>query len=360
MNKQAQQAGDNSQQLQAAGDINMFGVTAAEVVEITRIEVSRVLDELTLSAKGKAETRIEALSERVIEHFKDKPELFEAFGDPDFQYSLRDAGRSAASNDDDHTEQLLVDLLANRAHEGNSSRARLATSHAIKAADKLSLEALNGLTALWATGSLQPLSEDFASQIASASHTAEVLVGLDLPSDKGWVRDAEVLNLVRVHAGVIMNRTSYKVMLQNKVAVNLVSGIDMEAFSSLVATVISAIPELNNQLTAHPLRSGFVKLSGSNEDELFERLPDHAAESPELQQLIDQNGYGNQDATAIGKLDEVVSSVPSLTALAAWWDGAPPLDFTVVGEVVAFVNSRRHLSFTGAATVGELLQLRSQ
>jgi hypothetical protein len=44
------------------------------------------------------------------------------------QFSLRDAGRAAVSNEDKHTEDLLVDLLTNRAEQGNHSRVRLATS----------------------------------------------------------------------------------------------------------------------------------------------------------------------------------------------------------------------------------------
>jgi hypothetical protein len=360
VNKQGQRAGENSRQLQAGRDIIVAGVSAADVVEITQKEVARVLDELTSSARGKADTRIKALASRVIAEFRDRPELFEAFSDPDFQYSLQDAGRAAASNDDDHTEQLLIDLLANRAREGNSSRVRLATSQAIRAADKLSLEALNGLTAVWAVGSLGPSSEAFADQIASVTITANVLVGLDLPVDSGWVRDTDVLNLVRVHHGTLMNRTPHKTLLANKMAVNMVTGIDMETSGPLVATAISAIPKLNEQLIPHPLKSGFLRLGGRDKDELLARLPDHAAKSPDLQQLIEQNGYGSQDHAAVTRLDEAIAAIPALTTLAKWWDNIPPLDFTVVGDVVAFVNARRHLSFQGAGTVAELLQLRSQ
>jgi len=235
---------------------------------------------------------------------------------------------------------------------------RLATSQAIRAADKLTLEALNGLTALWVIGSLGPLSEAFADQIQSVSKTAEVLMRLNLPSDGGWVRDADVLNLVRVHQGVLMNRTPHKAMLERKLAVNLVTGIDMETSSPVVATATSAIPELSAQLTPHPLKPGFLRLGGRDKDELLGRLPDDAAESPELQQLIEQNGYDITDQAAVTKLDETVSAIPALSMLAKWWDSIPPLDFTVVGDVVAFVNARRHITFQGAGTVSELLQRR--
>jgi hypothetical protein len=357
--KQDQRAGENSRQLQAGRDIIVAGVSAADVVEITQKEVARVLDELTLSARGKADTRIKALADRVITEFKDRPEVFGAFSDPDFQYSLRDAGRAAASNDDEHTERLLVDLLANRAKEGNSSRVRLATSQAIRAADKLSLEALNGLTALWAVGSLSPLTDLFANQLMSLSNTARVLVELGLPSDGGWVRDADVLNLVRVHYGALMSRTPHKAILEKKMAVNLVTGIDMETSSALVAAATSAVPELGEHLLPHPLKPGFVRLGGHDKSELLTKLPSSAAESAELQQLIEQNSYGSTDPAAAAKLDETVAGIASLTALTKWWDSTPPVDFTVVGDVVAFVNARRHLSFQGAGTVSELLQLRT-
>jgi hypothetical protein len=359
MTDQSQKAGTDSRQYQAGRDINI-GVTAEEVISITRAEVSRSVDQLTAAAKEIAEARNRALGDRIIGAFEGRPELFQAFADPDFQFSLRDAARAAASTDEVYTEELLVDLLTNRAEKGASTRVRLATSQAIKAADKLSLEALNGLTALWATGSLVPSSEAFAEQMTSATKTAEVLVRLGLPTDSGWVGDADVLNLVRVHHGTLVNRAPYKTLLERKMAVNMVIGIDMEVSSPLVATATSSMPELSSQLAPHPLKSGFLRLGGSDKDELLGRLPDHAAESAELQQLIEANGYGSTDQAAMTKLEESVATIPALTTLAKWWDSTPSLDFTLVGDVVSFVNARRHLAFQGAGTVGELLQLRSQ
>jgi hypothetical protein len=129
MARQDQRAGSESLLLQASRDINIVGVSPADVIEITRTEVGRVLDELTLTAKAVADERVRALGDKILERFSESPQLLGAFGEPDFQYSLGDAGRAAASNDDPHTEQLLVDLLANRAETGNAAMVRLATSH---------------------------------------------------------------------------------------------------------------------------------------------------------------------------------------------------------------------------------------
>jgi hypothetical protein len=144
--EQDQEAGDNSEQQQAARDIiniTQVGVSAANVIAITRSETKRIIEgELTPAAERIAHERLDQFEQKMIDRFAEDPQLRKAFADPDFQCSLRDASRAAASNDDDHTEDLLVDLLANRAAEGNSARLRLITSRAIQAADKLSIEAL--------------------------------------------------------------------------------------------------------------------------------------------------------------------------------------------------------------------------
>lgn len=358
MTRQGQQAGDNSQQLQAARDINIVGVSAADVVEITRTEVSRVLDELTSSARGKADTRIEALANRVIVAFQDKPELFEAFADPDFQYSLSDAGRAAASNDEQHTEQLLVDLLANRAIEGNAARVRLATSQAIKAADKLSREALSGLTALWAVSSLTPTTESLEALLSNATDIAQALINLGLPTEKGWERDLDVLNLARIPGGFVQH-PRYNEVVATWARADLVTGINSEASQQLIESAANSIPELHAHIIPHLLKPGFVRLAGKDQEELLSMLPSTASESEELRQLIGQNGYGIRDNTAMSNLAEAITGTPALVVVADWWNSTPAFDLTVVGDVVGFVNARRYISFEGAATITDLLKLRA-
>lgn len=357
MTKQGQQAGDNSQQLQAAGDITVMGVSAADVVEITRMEVSRVVDELTLAARGTAHLRTKALAERVIDAFQDKPELFQAFADPDFQYSLNDAGRAAASNEEQHTEQLLVDLLTNRAVEGNAARVRLATSHAIKAADKLTKDALNGLTALWAISSLTPHTASFGMLMSSATNIDAALVSLGLPADKGWIRDLDVLNLIRVHSS--LRHMFYGELVRMWAKDDLVAGIDAAAAGHLLGSLTEAIPELDAHIIPHPLKPGFVRLTGKDKDELLSKLPSAASESQELEQLISQNGYGIQDDDANANLMKAVNESPVLAAVAEWWDVTPGFELTVVGEVVGFVNARRYIAFEGPTTINDLLALRA-
>lgn len=311
------------------------------------------------AAKEIAEARNQALGDRIIGAFGGRPELFQAFADPDFQFSLHDAARAAASTDEEHTEQLLVDLLTNRAEEGRIPRVRLATSQAIKAADKLSLEALNGLTALWVIGSLTPTTTTVAALLANAQQIAEALLSLGLPPGKGWVSDLDALNLARV-AGGFLERRRYNQIVATWAKDHLVTGIDPSASGQLIESAIEAVPELRSNILTHSLKPGFVRLTGKDQNDLLAQLPNAATSSSELQQLIGQNGYGMQDNTATAELAKTVKDCAAITAVADWWDNVPVTEMTIVGDVIGFVNARRYIPFEGATTVTDLLQIRSQ
>lgn len=257
------------------------GMSAADVREIAQVEISRAREELSQAAAQTAEARIQSLIDRVTEHFSDKPELFAAFGQPDFQYSLQDAGRAAASNDEEHTEQLLVDLLANRAAEATGARVRLATSQAVRAADKLSLQALNGITSLWCLSFLEASVDNPQAQIAWAARTTEKLVALGLPPGIAWMQDADALNLIRLQ-GSIVSRKGYAEFLRQKVSHYLNPGLSLDEDRDLIAAITKMVPEIGRMLDPHPLKDGFVRLPGKTRDDLIALLPGDLLRPPEL------------------------------------------------------------------------------
>ena len=357
MKDQEQSAGSESILLQAAGDIIVGGLSAADVVQITRNEVARAVDELSLTAQAVADARVKELGDRILERFAQSPTLMGAFADPDFQYSLRDAGRAAASNEDPHTEELLVDLLANRAEAGNTSRARLATSQAIKAADKLSLEGLNGLTALWALSRLSPMNDvSAATYLASVSAVAQPVVGLPLPGDALWLQETDALSLTRTYMENITTRKTYRQYAQERAAKYLSAGIPAERYGELQGD--PALPDLTGKVVAHDLKPGFVRLHGATREEFLEGFPAEFVVSPPLDELITTNGFGSQDDIAVARWNELIEADPAVSAVADWWDATPWADVTIVGHVVGFVNARRHIAFTGATSVSELLTIK--
>lgn len=333
-------------------------MSAADIREIAQTEISRARDELSQAAAQAAEARIQSLIDRVTEHFSDKPELFAAFGEPDFQYSLQDAGRAAASNDDEHTEQLLVDLLANRAAESTGARVRLATSQAVRAADKLSLEALNGITGLWGLSFLEANIDSPQVQVTWAAQLTQTLLGIGLPSGIAWMQDADALNLHRLQGGVVSRRT-YAEFLHQKVAHHLNPGLSPDEDRDLLAAVKKTVPEIGPMLTAHPLKEGFVRLPGKTRDDFTALLPGDLLRPPELDQLIEKNGHGAQDQAALDTFNTLLSAHPSISEASAWWDPLPAAEFRVIGDVIGFVNTRRYVPIDDVQTVGELLQRRA-
>jgi hypothetical protein len=358
--RQDQTAGEGSQQLQAGRDmgvVNIYeGVSAADVVEITRAEIDSVRRELiglASRADTVVEARLRAFQDRVVEQFAEAPQLREAFADPDFQFSLKDASRAAVSNDDQHTEDLLIDLLKNRAERGNHARVRLATSHAIRAADKLSLETLHGLTALWALISLTASVPGITGTLASAENVAHALLAMGLTDNLTWTQDADTLNLVRTV--YLSTRTPYRQVLTQRVAPYLNPGINLEESAELITTATSKCPCLRDKLHPHPLKEGFIVLPGTSRDEFVAELPVDCEQTPELDQLIAQNGYGQQDGTATTEFLQKINQSDAMSKIADWWDKVPSLNLTVVGYVIGFVNAKRYVQWGGAQTIGELL-----
>jgi hypothetical protein len=356
MTDQSQKSGADSLQIQAGHDV-IVGVTAEEVVSITRTEIAHGIERLTATAREVAEARVQALGDKIIGEFSTRPELIGAFADPDFQFSLRDAARIMASTGDEHTEQLLVDLLTNRAEEGSATRVRLATGQAIRAADKLSKEALNGLTAIWMLSFISSGATTFSEKLAGESENARTLLTSGLPPDNGWVSDLDVLNLARRQP--LGGRGTYVDILAQRFGAFLVPGVDGEADQALLADAQRAAPELGSLIVEHPLKPGFFMLTPSDKEAVIAALPEGAAEEQAVKALIGKNGYGIQDNTARANFGVAITETAPLVTVRDWWSEVPAFDFTVAGDVVGFVNTRRYFSIANATSIADLLRMRT-
>ena len=314
--------------------------------------MARVLNDLSLNAEKLAAERTEKFASRVIEHFQSRPELFEAFGQPDFQFSLQDAGRVAASSDEEQTEQLLVDLLANRAEAGGGARAKLATSQAIKVVDMLSPEILTGITALWTVLFRRPNAQDFSGRVTFVARTTEDLVEMGLPQSQAWFHDSDALNLLRSLGGIVA-RMSYREMIERKLEAHFVTGLDPAAVAELLNEAEVLAPGFQGRLRPHPLKPGFVTLPSASREDFLATFSSEVANSDVMQQLASQNGFGGRDPETNKAIEEIMAH-PPITTFAQWWDALPAGEPTVTGEVVGLINAQR-LSLTQKQTVGEFL-----
>lgn len=355
---QTQKAGDDSKQFQAGRDVIVVqGVTAAEAADIARAEGMRVGNELTSTAREVADARIGAFIGRLIDLFKEQPSLFQAFADPDFQFSLRDAGRAAASSESEFTEDLLLNLLSSRASEENEDRVRLATDLAIRVAGKISSAVLAGLTADWAVNYLR-IEGSLGIQLATQDHSAKQLLGQNLPAGSAWMDDADALGLIRFQRQNLVEKKSLLELFREQVREHLCPGIDVSKSQEQLAAAISMVPALTNLVKQHELKQGFIRFTAASREELLAMLPGDLLIPAPLNQLLEENGFGIEDPAAVEQFETVLAECENLGELAKWWDSLPHAEFTLVGRVVAFANARRYLPIANADSIADLLRLQ--
>jgi hypothetical protein len=126
--------------MQAARDVNVYssGVTAEQAREIS-LEVYRAnAIELTGVAAREAAARAEQLIETFLAKLQaDKPEGMQSIAQPDMQWTLYRAQREFARSGEEELQNVLVDLLVDRAGQEDRTLEAIVLNEAIGAVSKL-------------------------------------------------------------------------------------------------------------------------------------------------------------------------------------------------------------------------------
>ena len=124
INKQTQQAGDRSQQIQAGKIIINQGISEERVRTVFGEMIPKALDEYAKEAYAKANERIENWENSVLPRINEVQGMLEAFGDPAFQRLLRKAQQAAAVTDEKADYDLLTELLICHVKKGENRKNR--------------------------------------------------------------------------------------------------------------------------------------------------------------------------------------------------------------------------------------------
>ncbi|MEW7986494.1 MAG: LPO_1073/Vpar_1526 family protein [Candidatus Thiodiazotropha endolucinida] len=147
MNKQNQKGGDNSENLQAAGNITKnyyIGASKDEVKQIALQVFETNFYKLTNEAHSIAFQRAEEITNKIIHRLWQKlPSGFNAASDPDFQYILYSAQRDFARTGDRNIGDLLVDLIIERCKSPDRSIRQIICDEALEILPKISQEMIN-------------------------------------------------------------------------------------------------------------------------------------------------------------------------------------------------------------------------
>src|SRR5918999_2351247 len=139
MTDQRQEGGRESTNIQAGRDITVSqGPSVEEVREIALDVFHRNFLQLQGLAEDVARGRAEKITNEFLKQLQDRnPAALESSKDPDMQLALFSAQREYARSGDADLEQVLVDLLVDRASEQHPGLRTIVLNEAITAAPKL-------------------------------------------------------------------------------------------------------------------------------------------------------------------------------------------------------------------------------
>jgi len=198
MNKQNQKGGDNSTNIQAEQMIVHVGIDEKRAREIYQEMNLQVRSDYTQEALSAANARVAEFEEKLMPKMAEVEGALQAFADPAFQILLVEAQKTAASTERQEDYDLLSELLIHRFKKGENRIARAGISLAVGIVDKISDEALLGLTVAHAISYFSPISGDIYKGLDDLNDLFESLTYGNLPNGSDWLDHLDILNAVRL------------------------------------------------------------------------------------------------------------------------------------------------------------------
>ncbi|MCC8104656.1 MAG: hypothetical protein LIO99_01315 [Clostridiales bacterium] len=363
---QSQKAGDNSQQVQANTYIdthveNHYGLDEERVREIINEEINVSLSAYSIEAQDIARERINCFKDELIPMLVRK-NLLSCLKDPSIQLLLIEAQKTAASTERQGDYIILSELLAHRAQNNDSSDARIGVSRAIEVVDKVSDEALLGLTAAYSFLTYNLLTGSISESLGDLDNFFGKLIKEKLPKGTTWLEQLDILDAVRLSGFGTMRDLSD--LCRNHFSGYIAVGIDKLSDDYQKALeLLNSIGFSADILIDHELRDGFVRLpfvdcniinSGVLFREYVEITEDgntmkHRDRLSDSETDIIKKVYAlyNLDGNL---LDENVAAFVSmwdrfenLNSLRIWWDAIPrAFMITPVGKALAQANCLKY------------------
>ena len=357
-NKKIQKAGDGSQQMQANSMVVHVGIDEKRAREVFQEMNLQLRKEYTEEALNIANARVLEFENSLMPKMEQVDGALDAFSDPSFQLLLVEAQKTAASTERPQDYDLLSELLVHRFQKGENRNARAGISLAVEIVDKISNEALLGLTVTHAVNCFLPLSGDIYQGLDTLNNLFGKIIHEPLPRGHDWLDHLDILNTVRLNTLGSMKKVQqyYPEVLSGYVD----AGIEKDSENHAKAIEIlnnNALPR--NLLVDHSFNSGFQRIcipyrSSLNKISLNQpviregrliiipvKLTDEQIKAVNsIYDLYSQDG--NLKNSNVDLFMKEWDKRPSLNALKEWWDDIPfGLTITAVGKVLAHSNAQR-------------------
>lgn len=358
LNKQNQNAGDNSQQLQAENMVIHIGIDEKRAREIYQEMNLQLRSDYSQDALSIANTRVAEFENKLLPKMEAVDGALEAFADPSFQLLLVEAQKTAASTERPADYDLLAELLIHRFKKGENRIIRAGISRAVEIVDEISDDALLGLTVFHSVSNFFPASGDIHQGLNVLDELFGKIFYNTLPIGNEWLDHLDILDAIRVSSFGSLKKINvyYPEMLPGYIDV----GIEKESDNYKNAIEIlknAGLPP--NILVEHTLNSNFVRINLSDKRQI---------DSLNLQRQILNNGQiiiiptnlNEEQKKALISIydlynkDEVIKNQniiifmeewdkrQHLKTLREWWDKiTTSIQVTSVGKVLAHSNAQR-------------------
>ncbi len=357
-NKQVQEAGDNSQQLQANNMIVNLGIDEKRAREICQEMILQLKNKYTEEALKVAESRVSEFEDKLLPKMKAIDGALEAFADPSFQLLLVEAQKTAASTERPADYDLLSELLVHRFQKGTDRNTRAGITRAVEIVDEISDEALLGLTVFHAVICIEPVTEVIQEGLDILNDLFGKLFYNTLPYGNKWLDHLDILSTIRIN---------------NFVKLPNIEDIYSERFAGYIDVGIKknsqehykAIELLNSEklpldiLIEHELNTDYIRLNILNKKnidslKLIHQVNYNSSIVPlefsltdaEKNVIISIYDLYKQDTDIrqenINKFMEEWNKRVNLKILREWWNNINiSIELTSVGKVLAHANAQR-------------------
>ncbi|MCO7229628.1 hypothetical protein NH398_10380 [Halomonas sp. CnH100-B] len=358
MSKQSQKGGSQSTNLQADQMVVHMGIDEKRAREVFQEMNRQLRQDYTHEAFEIANARISEFEKSLMPKMEKVEGALEAFADPSFQLLLVDAQKTAASTERPADYDLLSELLVHRFQKSDNRIARAGISLAVEIVDKISDEALLGLTVAHAVNSFFPVAGDIDKGLDVLNDLFGKVIYGKLPVGHEWLDHLDILNTVRLNSFGSLKKVQqyYPENLPGYIDVGIEKGSEnhVKALEILDANHLPRV-----LLIDHSLNSDYLRIPVSNRDQI---------DSIPLQKTILQEGsivivpvkltgsqveainsiynlYSQNDGVKQSNINSFMDEWkkrPNLNALKKWWDNIPLiLTITSAGKVLAHSNAQR-------------------
>lgn len=354
ISKQAQQAGDNSQLVQAQTVVIQNGITEQRAREIFDEKIAITKKDLTIEAVAEAQKRINKLEENLIPKMQKIDEGLKPFADPSFQMLLVEAQKTAASSEREEDYELLSELLVKRVSNSDNREVRAGIHHAIQIVDNISSSALQALTLFYICPKIKPRN-DFKLGLKALNDEYGKYMSIPLPLGIDWIEHLDLLRAVRINSfGRFPDIKNIIVQICGDFAEVGIKK-DTEKYAEAIKHLRACGLRENSVFIDNPVVEGYVRINISSPKDIDDLslhnnfagqtivIPLNESQKNALKLIRD---LYSKETQLLQQMETWVSeqwnSFKYLNQFSEWWKQLPiSFDMTAAGMVLANANANR-------------------